>query len=210
MGTDGVDVAQDFARDVAQDFARDVAQHEMTVFMQAGVYRHLRFRRPSGNTCWFDLVTWPGNLAFNGDMGTYVFARIDDMFAFFRGDHINPGYWAQKLRGANSVFTYSYSLLREQVAEAISGYVDDLPGLRTAVDECLDCYCVETERETRDFLRDFLYEESGRTFRFRDTWEWDLRDWSYRYLWACHAIQWGVSQCDAVRPPESGVSADAR
>jgi hypothetical protein len=34
-------------------------------------------------------------------------------------------------------------------------------------------------------------------FRFHDTWEWDLRAWSWHFLRACHAIKWGIGQYDA-------------
>jgi hypothetical protein len=33
-------------------------------------------------------------------------------------------------------------------------------------------------------------------FRFTDTWEWELGDWDWQYLWCCHAIQWGIWQYD--------------
>ena len=33
-------------------------------------------------------------------------------------------------------------------------------------------------------------------FRFTDTWEWDLTDFDWQYLWCCHAIQWGIAQYD--------------
>lgn len=31
-------------------------------------------------------------------------------------------------------------------------------------------------------------------FRFTDTWEWDLTDWDHHYLYACHAITWGIGK----------------
>lgn len=36
-------------------------------------------------------------------------------------------------------------------------------------------------------------------FRFTDTWEWDLGDWDWQFLWCCHAIQWGISRYDAAK-----------
>lgn len=42
-----------------------------------------------------------------------------------------------------------------------------------------------------------IYRVDG--FSFTDTWEWDLYDWDWRYLWCCHAIQWGIGQYDATR-----------
>lgn len=29
-----------------------------------------------------------------------------------------------------------------------------------------------------------------------DTFEWDLTDWNWQYLWCCHAIAWAVTQYD--------------
>lgn len=51
-----------------------------------GIYRHIRFRQPGTMCMHFDLITWPGYLCYTGDMGTYVFTRLADMFEFFRTD----------------------------------------------------------------------------------------------------------------------------
>lgn len=87
-------------------FLGDVARHEMTIIRDDGVSRHIRFKRPDTICMHFDLITWPGYLCYTGDMGTYVFQRLTDMFEFFRADaarrnpeklHINLGYWTEKL-----------------------------------------------------------------------------------------------------------------
>lgn len=93
-------------------FLRDVAEHQMTVIRDDGVNRHIRFIRPGSSSYYFDLITWPGYLCYTGDMGCYVFSRLDDMFEFFRTDrrspkegktlNINPGYWSEKLRAVDS------------------------------------------------------------------------------------------------------------
>jgi hypothetical protein len=36
-------------------------------------------------------------------------------------------------------------------------------------------------------------------FRFHDTWEWSFEDYDWWYLWACHAIVWGIGQYDAAQ-----------
>lgn len=36
-------------------------------------------------------------------------------------------------------------------------------------------------------------------FTFEDTWDWDLHDYHWCFLWACHAIVWGIAQYDTVR-----------
>ena len=67
-------------------FLRDVQQHQIQVIRHDGVNRHIRFKRPGSMSYYFDLITWPGHLCYTGDMGTYVFRRMDDMFEFFRDD----------------------------------------------------------------------------------------------------------------------------
>jgi len=89
-------------------FLRDVANHQMTVLRDDGLHRHVRFKEPGTSCYYFDLITWPGYLCYTGDMGTFVFRRIDDMFEFFGHDRayhasrgralaINLGYWGEKL-----------------------------------------------------------------------------------------------------------------
>lgn len=91
-----------------KEFLEDVASHKLTVLLDDGLYRHIRLSKPGSGDQRFDLLTWPGHLCYTGDMGTFVFQRLDDMFEFFRTDRdyaksrgrelgINLGYWAQKL-----------------------------------------------------------------------------------------------------------------
>jgi len=37
------------------------------------------------------------------------------------------------------------------------------------------------------------------SFQFYDTHEWDLRDYAWWFLWACHGIAWGIAQYDAAK-----------
>lgn len=76
--------------EVSEQFKRDVQEHALTILRDDGLYRHLRFKRPGTMTCYFDLVTWPGHLAYVGDMGDYVFTRVEDMLTFFRGHTPSP------------------------------------------------------------------------------------------------------------------------
>lgn len=36
-------------------------------------------------------------------------------------------------------------------------------------------------------------------FTFSDVWEWSFSDYDWSFLWACHAIVWGISRYDRVR-----------
>ena len=193
--------------DVAESFRRDTAKHEMTVLRDDGLYRHLRFRSPENGFYWFDLVTWPGVLVINGDMGGYMFARLTDMFEFFRSgafgsDRINPGYWAEKIRAGSHVKEYSEECFRQLVTEDAGGSAADYPGLMDAVrEQILNSDDIVYEDGARGLLSGFEYgaadDGSVEDFRFSDTWEWDLSEWSHQFLWCCHAIQWGIGRYDA-------------
>lgn len=193
-------------------FARETATHEMTVLRDDGLYRHLRFQRPDSSYYWFDIITWPGVLTISGDCGCFVFSRIKDMFAFF-GDGgssggfaderygINPHYWGEKLRAPkqDATRTYSFEVYEALVGEWLADEFEQLDddeheALREAVQEQLlddpfgEAYHDEAEAHRR--LRDF--EHNGR--RLRDTWEWDLREYDWQFLWCCWAIVWGIDQ----------------
>jgi hypothetical protein len=173
------------------------ADHEMTVLHEDGLYRHLRFARPNSWMYGFDLVTWPGHLVIDGDIGGgFVFARIADMIDFFAADgDINPGYWSEKItsRGArDGTRVYQRSNLDERVAEALTSAADtakDLFALQAAWREHVRYVDLEFEHPAREALRDF--EHNGR--QVFDAWEWDLKDWDHHFLLACFAIKHGVA-----------------
>lgn len=120
-------------------FLKDAAAHQMEVLRDDGVNRHLRFKNPESNAYWFDIITWPGTLCVDGDMGTFVFRRLHDMFVFFRTDQehydrtgradklaINPSYWDEKLRAPNprDAQEYSADAFRQHVKEAFDSWVE--------------------------------------------------------------------------------------
>ena len=82
-----------------EQFLRDVAKHHMKIVRNDGLYRHLEFRGEHGWHHWFEIVTWPNALAIRGDMGSWMFSRVEDMYTFFRGDgqRISPRYWQEHL-----------------------------------------------------------------------------------------------------------------
>lgn len=52
-------------------FAGDTAAHRMTVLLDQGLHRHVRFANPASRTSWFEIITVLGLLTINGDMGTW-------------------------------------------------------------------------------------------------------------------------------------------
>lgn len=189
--------------EIAARFARDTAGHKMTVLHDDGLYRHLWFMTPRNSEYWFEIVTWPGSLAMRGDVGDgYVFSRLDDMFKFFRADRrwgINPHYWAEKLGGGRrSVKEYSETMLRQRVVEQ---FVNDAQwgGVPAGTGKHLRTWVLNEdlsdEHEARNVIEDFAFQG----YEFKDVWEWDFHDYESDFLWACHAIVWGIGRYDKVR-----------
>ena len=67
-------------------FLGDIKDHTLQILRDEGVYRHIQVKSP-GSYCYaFEVITWPGWLCYTGDMGSYTFQRLNDMFEFFRRD----------------------------------------------------------------------------------------------------------------------------
>ena len=175
--------------DAETNFPDDVASHKMTVIREDGLYRHLRFAKPGTCDMSFDILTWPGYLCFCGDMGDYLFARVPDMLGFFRGEKINPSYWAEKVRAqdkASGIEEYSEAKARAWV----QAQMDD--GEASA-----------DVRERADMI-DYsngearLYDsiESVEWSGFDGHWEASFKDYTYRYIWCCLALVWAVKEYD--------------
>lgn len=197
-------------------FLKDVDRHKMTILRDDGLYRHVRFGRPGTRIMQFDLITWPGYLAYCGDMGEYVFTRLKDMFEFFRKPDARSGvdlqYWAEKCRAVDHVSgikKYDPDVARKVIIEWMESWMHEqdveegeeegtyivpaeLYEVRDAViDDVLSC--VENgEHDLRETIRNF--ECNG--FEFRDFWEADLTEYTVRFVWCCYALVWGIAQYD--------------
>lgn len=183
-----------------KSFLDTVEHHDIEIVMNNGLYRHLKFRKKNTVNMWFDILTWPGTLCINGDMGCYVFSRLPDMFEFFRrGDKdamINPSYWAEKVISVckcSPVKEYS----AEKFERIVREHLDDIEAsdeLREAVNDDIlqDGVCYE-ESCARESVNNFTWEGE---YIFQDFWEHDLKEFTYHYLWNCHAIVWGISRYD--------------
>lgn len=185
-------------------FTADTSEHVMTVLHDEGVYRHVRYRNPKTNEYWYDLITTPGLLTINGDMGTFTFQRLEDMFAFFgSGPSIKPQYWSEKLVAIDrsGYESYSRQAFEQMVREHVEQYTEDLSDedketVNSAIEEeLLGHWGLDDEREARGALDDFCVVLSDDTkFQFHDTWEYDFSEYTIHFLWCCHAIRWGIEQ----------------
>ncbi len=198
---------------MAERFARDTADHTMAVLHDDGLYRHLRFTQPRNEIGWFDLITVPGALIFQGDGDSFVFRRISDMFAFFRDSawagRPNIGHWEEKMTDdPKRAYAYSEDRFREYVQESVDS-CPELIGLADAVRERVleHEWGIDHEAGARQALSDFSFyanpddRYSGKTpdFLFEDAAEADFQDYYWWFLWACHAIVWGIAQYDAAK-----------
>lgn len=178
-------------------FMKDVANHKMEIIRDDGVFRHIRFGKPGTIVASFDLITWPGRLCICGDMGTYVFRRLHDMFEFFRRSdcRINEGYWAEKVEAVDrhgGITEFSPEVARE----AVMAYLEDGDGITDSIREAVDDEIMNRLDDGEFQFRQAVEEFEHDGFRFYDFWERDLTEYTYHFLWCCHAIAWGVNRYD--------------
>lgn len=193
-----------------EQFDRDTANGTMETLLDNGLHRHLRFRFKNGGFGWFDIVTWPGKLVITGDCETFTFARLDDMFEFFRagGCRINPGYWQEKiLDGRDRARSFDWDhFLAAALAEFDQAKAeDDDAERRAAARQDLESTLDETDPDqfgAVQLLRGYAYRPDG--YGKPVYFQFDLSEsppdgmgWDYHYIWCCRAIAWAIQQYDA-------------
>lgn len=211
-------------QEAEQDFLKIVAEHEMIVLLDGPApYRHLLFTKHGRQAYSFSITTTPGRLIFGGDMGTWVFERVPDMFQFFRGAEegplrINRHYWREKLVACDAsaghpnepmefdqkqfnswVWKGSLALARALKSRGFGRseretMIDRVKSVRDAGDDGED----NAMRAAYDF--------SFKGMRLGDVYDMRFRDYTSHYTWACFAIVWAIRQYDkakSVQPKES-------
>lgn len=194
---------------VLTQFITDVRDHKMSVEHDDGVFRHLRFQKPDAWMYHFEITTWPGHLTITGDMGTFTFARLHDMFQFFNEPRINAGYWAEKLRATDTNgghTSFSEEKFRAEVEKQLLQFkkeLDDTSETRAKwadlVRDIGDDVFSESWSEGAALaaIRDW-HDVSGLGFSLSaDAWDWDLREYRFQFLWCLNAIRWGIQQYNA-------------
>ena len=210
-------------------FLKDVADHKMTVIKDDGVHRHIRFSKPGTSCMHFDLITWPGYLCYTGDMGTYVFTRLLDMFEFFRTDRaaawlkkkgltlgINPQYWGEKLEATDKLDGFKKfseekfdAAIRRYFVEWIRSHRDDTSKEeRRELWGAIECEVLGADGDGGGYRKqcaahDFHHEVNRAVgnFYFQDFWETNVEEYSGRFMWCCYALAWGIQQYDDAKEP---------
>jgi len=201
-------VSNDYHPEALRRFNGDVDEHEMTVLLDQGLYRHLRFKEPGTGMYYFDVITSPGLLTIRGDMGTYVFAREEDMFPWFNGSYVNASYWAEKLQAIDKqggVKEFNEALFRQRVIEDFwenreNWDAGEAREIWAAIrDQIFGRFWDRNDANAcHSLLQDFTSPISG--FDYADSYEWGgFDDYGFHFLWCCHAILWGIQQYNAAK-----------
>lgn len=213
-------------------FFQDAGSHVMTALRDDGVYRHLRFRKapPGGSEYWFDLITYPGELVITGDMGTYVFRRLTDMFEFFRTDQqyleqrgcqlgINLSYWAEKLQAMpdSGAKEFDEDRFNSVIRERLMNWMRDKRD-RTTKEERRDLWdavhneVIHADGDDRKEIAAYDFHHlvrPGLEFCFQDLWESNFERYTFHFEWICYAIAWGVKTYDESKTKATAVAESA-
>jgi len=192
----------DYAEDAAR-FKQETAGHEMVVLHDDGLYRHLVFANPKPSLYRFDLITWANNLVIRGDGPNFMFSVFPtaDLFDLFRetGRHgIQPGYWQEKAI-AGRVRSWSEDRFKKWLIQEAASNEAAYPGLMDAVDAQIlnsDDHSLEYRGTAEYAVASFDHDYR---LRLPERWEESFEDYSWEFLWACHAIVWGIAQYDAAK-----------
>lgn len=171
-----------------------------------GVYRHITLRHPEHIYGSFSLVTWPGYISYNGDMGDYTFQRHHDMFSFFRRNKpedtgISPDYWREKARAIDKhagVFEYSPAKFDEAIKDQFEEYWEfDSEEQKEKAWEMIEWDLLRSP-ETLDRAYDLgcNYECPITKQTFVDFWETRLEEFTYHYIFCCRAVPWAIQKYD--------------
>lgn len=198
---------------VLNQFILNVVAHRLSVVRDDGVYRHLRFKCPGAISYYFDLVTWPGYLTVTGDMGTWTFSRIEDMFEFFTDAHfgiresfqINPGYWSEKFEAGTGhgrceapCYEFDADAFDKSLREWLVSYLDngiDEDAAAEANEAINELTGREFPNETEAFcaLNEACLPRGVSTFDITEGMGATMT-YSFHYLWICYAIVWGIER----------------
>lgn len=172
-------------------FLADVASHQLTVIKDDGLYRHIRLAKPGTRSMSFDIITWPGYLAYTGDVGCFTFSRIRDMFEFFFNARANPAYWSEKAEAVESrsgIKRFSWDVFVSNLMKECEN--DEQREFLRQELKCVD----QDEFGAVAFVRDFD-NNNDVGVDLSDFFEQYRNDeYSIHYEWCCYALPWAIEK----------------
>jgi hypothetical protein len=193
---------KDALQQAKERFEKDTAEHQMTIELDDGFHKHLRFAKPGTMIYSYSIVTWPGFLAIAGDVQTLIFTRESDMLTFFERCHGTPDpvYLSGKLSGEFKTKRYSPDAFKREARRWLNERLEEMEAdgesenvrdeLREAVEHDLVRRAPGFPEEALPMLQDF--KAAGQ--RIQDPWEWDLEEWDAAFLWNLWAIVLGIER----------------
>lgn len=210
-----------YQQNASNRFLLDTSNHRLNVIRDNGVYRHLRMQEPGTSFYYYDIITWPGYLTVTGDMGTWTFSRVYDMFKFFGGwtGEINTYYWSEKLEAGAGRSAHDY-LAKEYDHDAFCESLKDMLGENLADREEEDDPEMDWDEDDdepdsdktriREIVRELCKEDFGSDVLAHqavyeanwpacvDAWELcsDLtyKTYTFHFRWILFAITWAISK----------------
>lgn len=189
--------------EIKEHFLKRTKNHSMEVKLDNEIYRHLVFSKNGSYNDRFELITYPRYLTIVGDMGSYTFSRVEDMFRFFRRDElkINSSYWAEKCqcngRYRDFLKEWSDESFKESVNYQAENWAEDME------EEEREEFLSEVKSEVLAYsddefiaIRKAMNFEFNKALPFQDFWEVDATIYRYHFLWCLYAIVWGIQQYD--------------
>lgn len=194
--------------DTKERFLRDTENHQLTIIQDEGVYRHMRMGEP-GNSCYhYTLTTWPNHLCISGDMGTYVFSRLHDMFDFFQTAElkINTHYWAEKClsedkasRGMKEFdregfVSFVEDSVKEWDFESDDEHAEVLKDILEKIDERVGC-----ESTAYSFISDYESEDGNPEYSFGHIDDFRFERYTANFEWILYAIVRGIQAYEQLK-----------
>lgn len=200
-----------------ESFLQDVQNHKCEILHDCGVYRHVMFSDGTFNRKFY-LTTVPGSLLYTGDMGTFAFSRLHDMFQFFVSDYsdgrldINPAYWHEKLIAVDKnggsqeddldkfkqiMIEQMDNWIKEQQDEGeieTEGLLDALRVRSDILVEIDDIYSMAVDNGLSYGISMATEWEGRHGFKFNEIWDYRYKTYNYRFIWCLWAIVWGIRQ----------------
>lgn len=202
-------------------FLLDTTFHRLEIIRDDGLYRHLRMKQPGTSCYYYDIITWPGYLTVTGDMGTWTFSRIADMFNFFGAWEgvINTHYWSEKLEAGAGCSSrellakeYNHEAFCRSLKESMREYLDDSEEDQTEdedwddEDETPDSEKAKVREAVRELCRsEFSNEWEAYQAVYEADWpdrwsSWDICDgltfktYTSHFRWILFAITWAIAK----------------
>mgnify|MGYP003418166821 CR=1 FL=1 len=174
-------------------FLENISKFNFSILKDDGIYRHIKFGP-------HHITTWPGHLCIAGDMGTYVFSRLPDMFDFFRLSKtfdIDYRYWAEKCLSEDV-----NCKIRRFDQDRLLKIVEDILSIKYENQEQSNFHVNFWKEATRDVytvesgyrLLDDLCSDLG--LDITDYYEYNLTAYSYQFVWICNLISITISKYD--------------